>query len=157
MVRVLGFRAEPASINWAVVEGDPNLPILVLAESLAAPASYTDPEALGWFRVQVHRLIDQFSPTLIAVRFPEAFVPSRAKDSDRRRCRVEGVIIEGANSRGLRVHTGALATISKNLETSSTKVKAYLEGKEFRRMDWSNFPKNVREAILVGVSGLGGE
>jgi len=156
VARVLGFRAEPASVNWAVVEGDPDLPILVLAGSLAAPASYSDPEALSWFRIQVHRLIDQFSPTLVAVRFPEAFVPSRARDSDRRRCRLEGVIIEGAQSRGLVVQTGALATISKNLETSPTKAKAYLEREEFRRLDWSSFPKNVREAILVAVSGLGG-
>lgn len=155
MSRVLGFRAEPGSINWAIVEGETDLPVLILADSSAAPTLYEEAEALGWFRVQVHRLIDQFSPSLVSVRFPEAFVPSRARDSDRRRSRVEGVIIEAANSKGLPVRTGALATISRRLETQPTKAKAYLTAKEFRGLDWSNYPKYVREAILVGVSGLG--
>jgi hypothetical protein len=154
MVRVLGCRAEPALINWAVVEGDSDVPVLVVADSLAAPKLYGEAEALGWFRVQVHRLIDQFSPSIVAVRFPEAFVPSRARDADRRRCRVEGVVIEAAIAKGMKVRTGALATISRRLETESAKAKAYLETKEFRGLDWSNFPKYVREAILVAVSGL---
>ena len=66
---------------------------------------------------------------------------------------IEGVILEAANSMGLRVVTGALTSISKNLGTKA--AKHYLEGNDLRGLDWSRYPaKNVREAILVAASAL---
>ncbi|HET7441497.1 MAG TPA: hypothetical protein VFJ47_09360 [Terriglobales bacterium] len=62
--------------------------------------------------------------------------------------------IEGVVSRNLPVKTGALATISKRLQTPSQKAKAYLDMPEFRKLDWDKYDRHVREAILVGVSGL---
>jgi hypothetical protein len=147
----LGFRAEPSAINWAVVEGFLQAPVLVAADHAAAPATYDEPAALAWFRAQVLHLIQTYSPQLAAVRYPETFMRSTTLQSDKR-CRVEGVVIEAAGSCGIRVLTGALATISKNL--GSKGAKKYLETDELRGLDWSKHPKNQREAILVAASAL---
>lgn len=153
MSKVIGFRAEPSVLNWAFVEGSSRIPILNYADKLTAPATYAEAEALSWYRTQVLHLIEQFGPDAIAVRFPETFGRGPAREADHRRSRIEGVVMEVAHCEGLRVETATLTTISKNLDTRS--AKAYLDNEVFRGMDWDRYPKNVKEAILVGASFLG--
>jgi hypothetical protein len=147
----IGFRAEPSALHWAVVEGTHRNPLLLAADTLKAPISFSEAASLGWFRSQVVHLYDQFSPAAAAVRYPET-VMGRPNASANRRCRVEGVILEVAHSRGVEASTGALTTISKNLGTKG--AKRYLGEDEFRGIDWSSYSKNCQEAILVAVSAL---
>ena len=126
--------------------------MLVAADHSAAPATYDELSALVWFRTQVVHLIQTYSPQLAAVRYPETFMRSAHGSSNDKRCRVEGVVIEAAQSCGIRALTGALATISKNLGSKS--AKKYLETDELRGLDWSKHPKNRREAILVAAAAL---
>lgn len=154
MKRAIGFRVEPGLIKWALVEGSPDAPILAVPPGkLTSPATYDEPQTLTFYRERVLLLLSQHSPDVVAVRYAETFGRQSVRDSDYRRCRIEGVILEAANSRGLRVVTGALASISKNLGTKA--AKHYLEGNDLRGLDWSKYPaKNVREAILVAASAL---
>ena len=154
MRRAIGFRVEPTLVHWALVEGTPEAPILVAADKVAPPATYDESRALTFYRERVLLLFSQHSPDRVAVRYAETFGRRSVGEKDNRRCRIEGVLIEAASSRGLKVVTGALASISKNLGTKA--AKHYLEGNDLRGLDWSKYPaKNVREAILVAASALG--
>lgn len=152
-MRSLGFRAEADAFNWAVVEGHVGAPVLIGAEKAAAPSSYSESAVLSWCRDRVLFLFEQFAPDVVAVRYAETVRRASSQDSARKRCRVEGVLLEAANSASLRVVTGALVTISKHLGTRS--AKAYLDDDNLRGLDWSKFSKNAREAILVAASALG--
>jgi hypothetical protein len=153
--RAIGFRVEPSLVHWALVEGTPDAPILVAVEKITPPATYDESRALTFYRERALLLLSQHSPDLVAVRYPETFGRRSIGEKDNRRCRIEGVLIEAASSRGLKVVTGALASISKNLGTKG--AKRYLEASDLRGLDWSKYPaKNVREAILVAASALGG-
>jgi len=151
----IGFRIEPSAINWAIVEGSLEVPVLVAADKSVAPTSYDEAAALAWFRDKVRQLIQTYSPGIAAVRFPETFMRSAAQSSMYKRCRVEGTVIEAAHSCGIKVLTGALGTISKHLGTKG--AKKYLEHEDLRGLDWSKYQKNCREAILVAVSALSEE
>jgi Holliday junction resolvasome RuvABC endonuclease subunit len=149
--RALGFRVEPEAFNWALVEGTPEQPILVAADKVTAPSSYSEPQALSWYRDRVRYLIEQYHPTVAAVRYAETFGASGGSAA-RKRCRIEGIVVEAANSKAVAVKAGALATISSGLGTKS--AKKYLSQSEFRRLDWSKHGKNAREAILVATAAL---
>ena len=151
----LGFRAETNAINWAVVKGSTEEPILIAADSSAAPVTYDEGPALRWFHDKVRQLVETYSPQVVAIRYPETVMRASPQTSMHRRCRVEGVLMEAAQSSGVKVVAGPLATISKNL--GSRAAKKYLDTNELRGLDWSKHPKNRREAILVGASVLGSE
>ena len=150
---VLGFRAEPACIHWALVSGSIDVPVLENHDNASAPLNQTEAQQLTWYRDRVLLLIDTHRPRKVAVRFAESFRPGGAKTDSGRRSRIEGVILEAANSVKLPVVTGALKTISSKLGSQS--AKKYLESDDLRGLDWSGISKNSREAILVAVAGLG--
>jgi hypothetical protein len=149
----IGFRVEPKAVHWAVVRGSKDAPVLVADGSIPAPKTYTEAAKLTYFRDRVATIIDQHQPAIAAVRYPETFGGSRGQTSQQARSRIEGVLLECANSKGLGVITGALKTISSKLGSQS--AKAYLVQDELRSLDWSRKGANVREAILVGVAALG--
>ena len=53
MGQVLGFRAEPKGIHWAVVEGTRRVPILVKCGNAAAPVNLAEASALSWYSGRV--------------------------------------------------------------------------------------------------------
>src|SRR4029077_10360829 len=153
MHRVLGIRAVPEGFYWAVVEGTTEAPIHIASDRVVFPTSYEEPAALSWCRDRLRHLIESYEPGCVAVRLPEAFAKSTGTDSARRRNRVEGVLLEGANSKAVIVRTAAMATMSKNLGVKS--AKALLSDKSLRGLDWSGRNDNIKEAIMVAVSNLG--
>lgn len=147
---ILGVRAEPRSLHWAVVEGMQNAPILTASDKAEAPGAYDEPAALSWFRARLLHLIDTYHPVAVGVRYPEPSGRGGNRDSARQRSRVEGVILEAANARGLPVLTGALTTIAAKLGTK--KAKKYVDDAELRGLDLSSLPLPRREAVLVAVA-----
>lgn len=117
-----------------------------------APASYDEPAALSWFRTRVLFLIDTYAPVAAGVRFPEPSARGGNKDSAKQRSRVEGVLLEAVNSRGLSITSGALTTIASRLGTK--KAKKYIDEAELRGLDLSKLPPHRREAVLVAVAAL---
>lgn len=151
--RGLGLRADPDGFHWAIVTGSRSEPILVSHDRAEAPRTYTEAQALSWCRARVHEIIDLHKPQRVAIRYPEPI--SRGKgDPARRRCRVEGVLLEAAACRDLPTHTGSLITIGKRLGITASRAKAYLDGEEFRTLDWNKLSHERREAILVGAGVL---
>jgi Holliday junction resolvasome RuvABC endonuclease subunit len=153
-MRAIGFRADPSTIYWAVVDG-PNAPLVLVASGkLPAPATYVEAASLGWYRTEVRNLIDQYQPQKIAVRYPEPSARPGKVTSAHRRVRIEGVILEAAHSKGIEVLTGALVTIKSQLKTDSP--KAYIGTGQFRGLDCSRLTTNSREAVLMAATALGG-
>jgi len=149
---VMGIRAEPRCIHWAVVEGTQTAPILKAHDKADAPVAFEEAGALSWFRGRVLHLIDTYQPFAVGVRYPEPTARGGNKDSAKQRSRVEGVVVEAAYSRGLPVLTGALTTIASKLGTK--KAKKYIESAELRGIDLSSLPAPRREAVLVAVAQL---
>src|SRR5207245_5747131 len=79
--------------------------------------------ALSWVRSRVLQLIDRYRPSAVAVRYPETFGPGGKSDAAHQRCRVEGVVLEAADSRGLPACTGALVTISAKIGRASCRER----------------------------------
>lgn len=152
-MKAIGFRAEPAAVNWAVVEGSKEQPILLGSGKETAPTTFDEVAALKWFRDRIQYIVKTYSPSVAAVRYPETFQPRVKLVPLGQRCRVEGVLIEAVRSCGINeILTGPLATISKNL--GSKTAKHYLEGDELRGLDWSKLRDYEKEAILVAASAL---
>src|SRR5262245_43846807 len=150
---VLGVRAEAQGFCWAVVEGSQHAPRVRGNERVEAPRSYSEAEALVWCRARLLQIIQDHTPTHVAMRYQEP-TARRHDSASRQRCRVEGVLLEAAASRQLAIATGALATIAKGLGTNTTGAKAYLSAEEFRGVDLKKVPAPRREAIVVCISVL---
>jgi hypothetical protein len=151
-MKTIGFRAEPSAVSWAVLEGSKGKPILCGYGKEEPPATFDEGASLKWFRDRIQHIVKTYSPEVAAVRYPETFQPRIKFVPLGQRCRVEGVLIEAVHSSGIKVLTGPLATIAKNL--GSKTPKHYLETDEFRGLDWSQHKAYEREAILVAASAL---
>jgi hypothetical protein len=151
-VKVIGIRAEPSGFTWAVVEGTREQPIFVGADTANAPGSYEEPEALKWSRARLLTLVKQYDAEAVAIRLPESFGRQGNSDSDRRRSRLEGVLMEGAASNGLTIVAGNLKVIGT--KQGVTKPKDELAGNDLRGLDWSKLNAKKREALFAAASAL---
>jgi len=150
--RILGLRAEPKAVTWAVVDGTREQPLVHASDRAAAPLTYNEPSALGWYRERILQLIDTYSPSGVSIREAESMSRGAGKDAAKRRSRLEGVLMEAAHSRRIPVLFGQLRTISAELGTK--RAKQYLETGEFRGVDLSTVGDKAREAILVAAAQL---
>jgi hypothetical protein len=151
MTRALGFRAEPSRIHWAVVEGSRQAPILLAHDRAAAPVDFDEAPALSWYRTRVKQIIEMYKPAAVTIWTAESIARGGNTVGARRRLRIEGVLLETADSCGLSATIGALAAISSKL---GTPAKKYINADDFRGLDLSTLPAQRREAILVAVAGL---
>jgi hypothetical protein len=149
---VIGFRASPSSTYWAVTSGDQAVPILEDREHWDAPPTLTEAQALSEFRSRALGLFDRFQSASVAVRAAELFGGKGQKSASQRRARIEGVLMEVANSRGIAVDAGSLTTISRLLGVK--KAKTFLEEGNLRGIDLSSLKKELQEAVLVAVAAL---
>jgi hypothetical protein len=78
---VMGVRAEPAAFHWAVVSGTSHTPVLEDSNIEAAPAAFTERESLAWIRDRFLRIVENYHPMKVAVRFPEGNARGSGKDS----------------------------------------------------------------------------
>jgi hypothetical protein len=148
---ILGVRAEPSSVHWAVVTGNQRRLVLHACGREDCPSSYSEAESLAWIRVRILYILDTYKPAKVAVRYPEPTAQGASKNSAKARCRVEGVVLEAASSKGLEVVTGAMNTFGKF--SGSRSPKDDLLSSEFRQLDWSKYKDSkTREAIFVGAS-----
>ena len=151
-MKVIGIRAEPSGFTWAVVEGTRERPIFVGADTASAPVSYAEPAALQWFRSRVLTLVKTYEAQAIAIRLPESFNRKGNTEADRRRSRLEGVIMEAGASNGLTIVAGNLKTIGT--KQGVAKPKDELASDELRGLDWTKLNEKKREAVFAAVSAL---
>ena len=149
--RAMGIRAQERHVYWAIVSGIKSRPRVEATGQEDAPGTFDEAEALAFFRSRLILVIDQYKPVKISVRYPERS-PGANKSEAKARCRVEGVALEAASSRGRRVVTGTLNTITKRL--GSTSAKNYLESGDFRGVDLETYPEYVQEAIVWACAAL---
>lgn len=154
-MRAIGFRAEKDRLTWSVVEGSLSAPILISNDCLKAPKSYDIAEGLAWYRERVQTTIEEHEVKIAAIRFSETFIKkinSKTLGSMLSRARMEGVVVEAATSKGIKILTGNLNKISSRMNTKS--AKAYVGTDELRGIDLSSVPKYRHEAVLTAVSAL---
>lgn len=155
MVKAIGFRVEPQTVNYAVVEGTKQEPILIVYDKMSPPNSYDEEsDKLVWYRDRLITIIEEHQPQFGAIRLPEPSSFGKIKkDSLLKRARIEGVILEGLGRKKIKCIVGALTTISSEIKSKS--AKKYLSNDDFRNLDWSNIKdQKQREAILVAVTQL---
>lgn len=152
MVVALGIRAEPTALHWAVVEGDPDRPVLRASETVQCPKAFNEPAVLAWLRKQILALLDEYGIGVVGLRLTEPIARGAARESARRRARMEGVIMEAAESGGRGLVAGALATIGRYM--GSEHPKAYLSQDDLRGLEWKGKTPLQREAVLVAVAAL---
>ena len=122
-MKAIGFRAEKDAINWAVVEGKKESPVLVADGRIAAPQIGDEADSLSYFRQRVLAIIQLHRPAIAMVRYPETFGRrNRAIASMDSRLRVEGVILESVRSTATPVISGALKTISSRIGSDEPKA-----------------------------------
>ncbi|MGA2648855.1 MAG: hypothetical protein ABSF15_29575 [Candidatus Sulfotelmatobacter sp.] len=149
--RVIGIRAEPGAFHWAVTTGTLERPVLDASDTEAAPKAYGEAESLAWMRQRVLYILDTYTPSTLAVRFPEGNARGANTNSAKARCRVEGVVLEVAGSRNLKTVTGPLSTFSKHLGSKISRDD--LESPDFRGIELLKFKSTyLREAILIAAS-----
>jgi len=147
---ILGVRAEPTAINWAIVTGTLDKPVLHASGTETAPHAYREGESLAWIRQRVVYVLDTYTPVKVAIRYPERTAKGSNKDSAKARCRVEGVVLEAAGSKNLEIITGALNTFAKHSQRESPKED--LASEDLRGLDWSRYKSKLQEAIYVAFS-----
>jgi Holliday junction resolvasome RuvABC endonuclease subunit len=154
MPEVLGVRAEPSAIHWAIVSGTTATPILQASGTETAPRSFREGEALAWIRQRVVYIIETYSARKVAIRYAERTAKGANKDSAKARCRVEGVVLEAAGSKNLEVVAATMKTFASH--SGSDSPKEDLASDHLRQIDWSEYNNKLQEAIYVAFSLLPG-
>ena len=152
VVRALGLRVEPKQLHWAVVEGDPDAPILVGHDKAKPPVHVGEPEALSYYRERLTFLIEKYQVKMVGIRYQETHGRHGKIDTICRRSRIEGVLVEGANAARLPVVSGAMGQLSAALGVKT--AKPALERGDLRGLDLSSFPAIRRDAVLAAVAAL---
>jgi hypothetical protein len=147
----LGIRAQERHVYWAVISGTKAKPCVDATGQEDAPGTFDEAEALTFFRSRLILIIDQYKPVKVSVRYPERS-PGANKSEAKARCRVEGVALEAASSRGKPVITGTFNSITKRLGSES--AKSYLQSGDFRGVDLEEYPQYVQEAIMWACAAL---
>ena len=151
-VRALGLRVEPKQLHWAVVEGEPEAPILVGHDKAMPPVHVGEPEALSYYRERLTFLIEKYEVKVVGIRYQETHGRHGKVDTICRRSRIEGVLVEGANAARLPVVSGAMVQLSAALGVKTTKPA--LERGELRGVDLTSLPAIRRDAVLASVAAL---
>lgn len=151
-MRSIGIRVEPGKVHWAVVETQAGEPVVVASDKTAAPRTYSDPQAFACYRDRIIGIIDAHGPTVGAVKAPEPVSRGGNSAGAHKRLRIEGVVVEALRSKGIEATIGAFNTLASHLGSKS--AKRYVGTDELRGLDWSDKPKELREAILAAVAEL---
>jgi hypothetical protein len=151
----IGFRAEADGVCWAVVTGDRDHPALVAHGRITAPQFAGEAEGLSFVRNRVEDVLETHKPDGAYIRAPETFGRrNQHLTSLDKRLRIEGVVMEVANSLSIRTSSGPLRSVGKSLESSDP--KAYLGSDDVRGLVFPKKDTNCKEAILAAVAGLEG-
>jgi Holliday junction resolvasome RuvABC endonuclease subunit len=152
MAKAIGFRVEPQAMHWAIVEGSREAPVLVESATVPTPKTYTEAQALSWFRSRARELVLRFEPRSGAIKYIEQIARGANANSSRVRCRIEGVILQLLDEERLSIFTGNYRQVSSQLGSES--AKQYLTGNDLRGIDLSKVPGSRRDAILMAVAAL---
>ena len=148
----IGVRSSTNEIHYAIIKGSVVEPELIQYNKLSFPKAYTPPQALSWIREQFGNIKHQFNIQSLFVRTiePIARVSNKAIFE---RALIEGVLIEAANTFGIKVNYGPLATMSSLLETKA--ARHYMTADEFRGIDnWKKINEKYKEACISALCAL---
>ena len=146
-MRAIGFRVEPKAVHFAVLDIDAKKKVIVDSGSFHPPKTYTEPECLKWYRARIIQEVAKYKPTHSGVRYPEVFGRRGITNSDYRRLRIEGVILEALIVSGVIVFGGNSGQISSAMGAVS--AKEYKQHGEVRGLDWSKLSAHCKDATLA--------
>lgn len=154
-MKAIGFRAGSREVHYAVIEGNSRAPTLVTIDKLAAPAAYTQPQMLVWYREQCQLLIDEFGTRAGGVKTAEPLSRSlgaAARRGATDRNNLEGVIMEAVAAKGCDCIVGSLATLSSKI---GERPGTCLDSERFQCIaTWAKLNREKKEAVLAAVSAL---
>lgn len=156
-MRAIGFRAESGHVNWAVVSGTKEHPVIEQDGKVKVPKSADLAEAFSDVHQNLMSVIKSQRANVASIRIAETYFgrkpSSKTLGGMFARARLEGVVLLACHAQGVPVVAGQLATIRAGLKSKS--ASAYLDQDDFRGIDWSSKKaKEMREAILAAASAL---
>lgn len=151
MAIAIGFRVEGMIIHWAIIRKTDVAFVIEAADKYKPPIAGGEASVLSHVRGRVGLLLDEYTPARGGIKYTEPNAKGRG-DSVRRRARIEGVILQLLDERGVQTLGGAYNTIGPRLRLE--KPKTYLAHDEFRGVVWADLPDHQREAILAALAAL---
>lgn len=151
----IGIRAYPRGIQYAVVSGTMEEPVLEDCQPREMPTAFSFAKGLEFVFNEVTDILGHFDVRSAAMR--EAEYTRFATDSpSRMRNRVEGAAIAACAQRGIDVKIVVWKTIASVLQLEK-KIKrdAFMKASHLRKLDWSALSPEQRDAIAAGVAVLG--
>ena len=124
-MKAIGFRAEKRLVHFAVVDNSVD-PTECTTDKLKIRGNRPTAEELALLRTEVLNLIDMYQPEAVGVRTPDRPKTARYIQSLFDRARIEGVIMEAAASKNVRVVAGPSGTIKSGMKTKRS-LREYSE------------------------------
>ncbi len=153
MIVSIGIRAKPKEIYYSVIKEDGESIEVLSCSKLIVPVSLELPEKLKYVRTTFLDIIFEFGAVKAGIRITESFAPSK----DDSRISFEAVIQELLASSSVEQYfVGQIANISSKLKFPKDNFKRYVSGDlNFDKVEsWSQFNKEQKESILVGLASL---
>lgn len=152
----IGIRCSAGEVFYAITDGTIETPRLIEKNKLKAPAAYTLPSVLAWYREQFLLICEEYKIKAVCIKVTEPLARLQggaSKEGFAIRCNIEGVIAGATASLGLPTIMGPMATLSSAIGT--TGAKKYKDIDDFRGIkDWGKLNTNYKEATLAAVSAL---
>ena len=149
----IGIRTKPKEIYYAVIKSEGRNTEVVSCSKLIIPVSLKFPEKLKYIRTTFLDIIFEFGAVKAGIRITESFAPNE----DNSRVCFEAIIQELlASSSVEKYFVGQIANISAKLDFPKDNFKKYVSGElNYEEVEsWSNFNKEQKESILVGLASL---
>jgi len=152
-MRALGFRAEKTLVHFAVL--DDSKPGTVTTDKLKLKGDRPTAPELGLLRNEVRNLIDTYKPDAVGLRLSDKPQSMRYIQSSFDRARVEGVVMEAAASKNVKVVAGASATIKSGMKTKRP-LREYADVDEVKGIDLSDKKnESLRDAVYAALAAMG--
>jgi len=155
-MRAIGFRAAPAEVTYAIVEGDGDSFRILNTDALVVPPALLPPNQLHYLRTVLLDVMREYEVQLAGLRLAEG----TAKKTFVFRANIEGVLQELLASSSVTWYfTGRKDRIASLLGyTDRTELTRLIDGDENPPYSdsWGTLSKNEREAILASCAAISG-
>lgn len=154
-MNAMGFRAEKDTVQWALVSGNRDQPVLLAHDRLRVPDGLSESNGLRWLRSELQFLLEQYRPDAIAIRLLEChlttFPTPKGLSLIYKRARIEGILLEVCCPR--QENASWRRTITRDDESKGGPRRNLFVDPDGRDVDWREISsKSRRQAIVIAAT-----
>lgn len=151
-MNVMGFRAERDTIQWALVSGTRDQPVLLAHDRLRVPDGLPESDGLRWFRSELQFLLEQQRPDAIAIRLIECHLTTSPTPKGYslifKRARIEGILLEVCCPQ--QENASWRRTITRDDESLGGPARSLFVTPDRQDVNWRQIPStSQRQAIVI--------